>query len=149
MVQMNKKRQLTQNRKPNQFQRKPRRRSSEIVYLTIESQGRYLHVQTLDNSQSTTGNIPRNQEFAKSNKLRRYLIKLMNQCIKGNHHQAMPTQRNNLSCKPKEISKEKLRSENQFLKSKLANQVKLVRQRLSKEACQVFTEWAQMTGCPF
>ncbi|CAL6025338.1 Hypothetical_protein [Hexamita inflata] len=38
-------------------------------------------------------------------------------------------QRINLSCKPKEItSKKKLRSENQFLKSKLANQLKLVRQ---------------------
>ncbi|CAL5980511.1 Hypothetical_protein [Hexamita inflata] len=60
----------------------------------------------------------------------RYLIKLMKQCIKGNHHQAMPIQWNNLSCKPKEItSKEKLRSENQFLKSKLA---KLVRQRSSE-----------------
>ncbi|CAL6033994.1 Hypothetical_protein [Hexamita inflata] len=47
----------------------------------------------------------------------RYLIKLMKQCIKGNHHQAMQIQRNNLPCKPKEItSKEKLRRENQFLK---------------------------------
>ncbi|CAL6054290.1 Hypothetical_protein [Hexamita inflata] len=45
----------------------------------------------------------------------------------------MPIQRNNLSCKPKEItSKKELRSENQFLKRKLANQVKLVRQRLSE-----------------
>ncbi|CAL6001909.1 Hypothetical_protein [Hexamita inflata] len=61
----------------------------------------------------------------------RYLIKLMNQCIKGNHHQAMPKQRINLSCKPKKITrKKKLRSENQFLNSKLANQVKLVRQQL-------------------
>ncbi|CAL6061601.1 Hypothetical_protein [Hexamita inflata] len=57
-----------------------------------------------------------------------------------------PIQRNNLSCKPKEItSKKKLRSENQFLKSKLVNQVKLVRQRLS-EGYWVFTEWTQMTG---
>ncbi len=55
----------------------------------------------------------------------------MKQCIKGNHHQAMPIQRNNLPCKPKEItSKEKLRRENQFLEIKLANQVKLVRWRL-------------------
>ncbi|CAL6067155.1 Hypothetical_protein [Hexamita inflata] len=62
-----------------------------------------------------------------------YLIKLMKQYIKGNHHQAMPIQRNNLPCKPKEItSKEKLRSENQFLKIKLANQLKLVRQQLSQ-----------------
>ncbi|CAL6114458.1 Hypothetical_protein [Hexamita inflata] len=46
-------------------------RISEIVYLTIESQIRYQCAQTLGNSQSTTGNIPRNQEFAKTNKLRR------------------------------------------------------------------------------
>ncbi|CAL6052009.1 Hypothetical_protein [Hexamita inflata] len=72
-------RQLTQNRTPSQSQRKPRRRSSkwniqkytEIVYLTIESQERYQSSQTLGNRQSTTGNIPRNQKFAKSNKLRR------------------------------------------------------------------------------
>ncbi|CAL5987794.1 Hypothetical_protein [Hexamita inflata] len=61
------------------------------------------------------------------------LIKLMKRCIKGNHHQAMPIQRINLPCKPKEItSKEKLGSENQFLNIKLANHVKLVRQRLSE-----------------
>ncbi|CAL6082428.1 Hypothetical_protein [Hexamita inflata] len=55
-------------------------------------------------------------EFAKTNKLKRDLIKLRKQFIKGNHLQAIPIQRNNLQCKLKEImSKEKLRSENQFL----------------------------------
>ncbi|CAL6040230.1 Hypothetical_protein [Hexamita inflata] len=44
---------------------------SEIVYLKIESQGRYQRAQTLGNSQSTTGNILRNQGFAKTNKLRK------------------------------------------------------------------------------
>ncbi|CAL6058203.1 Hypothetical_protein [Hexamita inflata] len=39
----------------------------------------------------------------------RNLIKFMKRCIKGNHHQAMPIQRNNLSCKPKEITSEKTR----------------------------------------
>ncbi|CAL6111531.1 Hypothetical_protein [Hexamita inflata] len=75
MVKMNKKRLLTQNRNRAKLNESLEEEApngiSEIVHLTIESQGRYQSSQTLGKSQSTTGNIPRNQEFAKSNKLRR------------------------------------------------------------------------------
>ncbi|CAL5978985.1 Hypothetical_protein [Hexamita inflata] len=64
MVKMNKKRLLTQNRKPSQSQRKPRRRSSKWNIRNSLSNNRELR-------KIYTGNIPRNQEFAKSNKLRR------------------------------------------------------------------------------
>ncbi|CAL6010064.1 Hypothetical_protein [Hexamita inflata] len=107
MVKMN---QITSQRKiGNQanlnesLEEKASQRISEIVYLKIESYGRYQSNQTLGNSQYITGN----QDFAKTNKLTRYLIKLMNQCIKGNHHQAMPIQRNNFPCKPKEIHEQR------------------------------------------
>ncbi|CAL5989974.1 Hypothetical_protein [Hexamita inflata] len=67
---------LTQNRKPSKAQKNESLEEapngiSKIVYLTIENQERYQRSQTLGKSQSTTGNILRNQEFAKTNKLRR------------------------------------------------------------------------------
>ncbi|CAL6114666.1 Hypothetical_protein [Hexamita inflata] len=71
MVKMNKKRLLNQANLNESLEEEVPNGISEIVYLTIESQGRYQRSQTLGKSQSTTGNIPRNQEFAKSNKLRR------------------------------------------------------------------------------
>ncbi|CAL6066005.1 Hypothetical_protein [Hexamita inflata] len=139
MVKINKIRQLTQNRKPSQSQRKPRRRSSKLNIRNSLSNNRELRKIPTSKPQEIA-NLPP-AIYSEISDLQKQinqhgtqeLIKLMNQCIKGNHHQAMPIQRNNLSCKPKEItSKEKQRSENQFLKSKKANQVKLVRQQLSE-----------------
>ncbi|CAL6102274.1 Hypothetical_protein [Hexamita inflata] len=62
LVQMNKKRLLTQNRKPSQAQRKPRRRSSKQNIRNSLSNNRELRKisakLTLGNSLSTTGYIP-------------------------------------------------------------------------------------------
>ncbi|CAL6115620.1 Hypothetical_protein [Hexamita inflata] len=102
---------------------------TQLSFILVRSSGTVSSRQTLEKSQSTTSNIPeiRNLQNQINQEGPRYIIKLMKQCIKGNHHQAMPIQRNNLPYKPKEItSKEKLRRENQFLEMKLANQVKLV-----------------------
>ncbi|CAL6008001.1 Hypothetical_protein [Hexamita inflata] len=58
MVQMNKKRLLTQNRKQSNLneslEEEAPKGKSEIVYLTIESQGRYQRSQTLGKSQLTS-----------------------------------------------------------------------------------------------
>ncbi|CAL5994160.1 Hypothetical_protein [Hexamita inflata] len=133
MVQMNKKRLLTQNRKPSQSQRKPRRRSKLRNIRNSSSNNRELR--KISKQLNSRKKLIYHRQYTpklgickikQTKKDPRYLIKLMKQCIKGNHHQAMPIQRNNLPCKPKEItSKEKLRSENQYLEIKLANQVKL------------------------
>ncbi|CAL5972184.1 Hypothetical_protein [Hexamita inflata] len=124
------KRQLTQNRKQSQSQRKPRSRSKQknikqiINIYIIQNNIRNCSSKIIEIRKIST-QLRYHQQYTpklgicKNKNIQKYiyvkeprnLIKLMNQCIKGNHHQAMPIQRINLPCKPKEItSKTKLRT---------------------------------------
>ncbi|CAL5970209.1 Hypothetical_protein [Hexamita inflata] len=109
---MNQKRLLTQNRKPSQSQRKPRRRSKLKNIRNSSSSNRELR--KISKQLNPRKKLIYHRQYTpklgickikQTKKDPRYLIKLMKQCIKGNHHQAMPIQRNNLPCKPKEITR--------------------------------------------
>ncbi|CAL6025766.1 Hypothetical_protein [Hexamita inflata] len=118
------------NRKQSQSQRKLRRSSKWNIR---NSSSKITGLRNISTQLNPRKQLIHHQQYKINQKGPRYIIKLMKQCIKGNHYQAMPIQRINFSYKPKEItSTEKLRREKQFLEIKLANQVKLVRQRLSE-----------------
>ncbi|CAL6104658.1 Hypothetical_protein [Hexamita inflata] len=117
MVKMNKKRLLTQNRKPSQSQRKPRRRSSKRNIRNSLSNNRKLR--KISAKLNPRKSLIYHRQYTpklgickikQTKKDPRYLIKLMKQCIKGNHHQAVPIQRNNL---PAEGNNEQRETETQ------------------------------------
>ncbi|CAL5981931.1 Hypothetical_protein [Hexamita inflata] len=107
LVKMNQKRQLTQNRKPSQAQQKPRKRSSKWNIRNSLSKNRELRKISTRLNPRKQLIYPRQYTpklgICKNKQTKtepRNLIKLMKRCIKGNHHQTMPIQRNNLPCKP-------------------------------------------------
>ncbi|CAL6048962.1 Hypothetical_protein [Hexamita inflata] len=138
-----------QNRNSSLSQRKLRRRSKQknIRYIFLE-QERTKQGINAPKPQETVNPPPALYSEIRSlqiqmNKEGTHVPNPVNEVMcQRQPYQKMSTPRINFSCKPKEItSKQKLRSDNLFLKIKLANQVKIVRQRLSERpAGSIFSE---------